>query len=324
MSDLWDKVNQVVGTTGLDGMCQRVGYTRKGERGNIEHLLSRCLLHERLGTDAGTEIAAFRKNAEKTVVQTCRFLQPQQELQTHEEFLRRVARRPTNKPRTQVFTTNYDLCFEHAASRVGFAVIDGFSHTLPQRFDGDFFNLDYVRRPSGAEAPEFADKVFRLFKLHGSVDWERQETGEIVRKEQALEPVIIYPAESKFELSYQQPFIEVMARFQEAVREPNTGLFVVGFGFNDAHLVQPILSAIRGNAALKVLILTKDLRDACASGKNEALAKIATLTKEGDSRICMLDGRFEDIAPRIPDLLTATAGERQMEILRRVLDSVSA
>jgi hypothetical protein len=44
-----------------------------------------------------------------------------------------------------------------------------------------------------------------------------------------------------------------MSRFQTALRMPNTGLLVVGFGFNDAHLVGPIESALRSNASLKVV-----------------------------------------------------------------------
>ena len=50
-----------------------------------------------------------------------------------------------------------------------------------------------------------------------------------------------YPRYSKFESSFDQPFIELMSRFQLSLREPNTGLIVVGFGFNDHHMAEPIM-----------------------------------------------------------------------------------
>jgi hypothetical protein len=55
-------------------------------------------------------------------------------------------RLPAWTSRTQIFTTNYDLAFELAASRTGFAVIDGFSHVSPQRFDSGFFDVDLAVR----------------------------------------------------------------------------------------------------------------------------------------------------------------------------------
>jgi hypothetical protein len=39
----------------------------------------------------------------------------------------------------KLFTTNYDLCFEEAAARSRFVTVDGFSHAMPQEFDGAYF-----------------------------------------------------------------------------------------------------------------------------------------------------------------------------------------
>ena len=90
----------------------------------------------------------------------------------HEAFLRRIARRPARLPRTQLYTTNYDLAFETAASRTGFAVIDGFSHTAPQRFDSGYFDVDLALRDRqrAASAVEWMPNVLQLLKLHGSVE----------------------------------------------------------------------------------------------------------------------------------------------------------
>src|SRR5690606_19411760 len=99
---------------------------------DIELLLSHCQLAQAFSPDE--EIAAFIQATEQLIVRKCAFVKDGSPLATHEHFLRRVARRSTRSPRTKLFTTNYDLCFEQAASCAGFIVLDGFSHTLPQRF----------------------------------------------------------------------------------------------------------------------------------------------------------------------------------------------
>jgi hypothetical protein len=324
MDDLWDAMKAATGASAFQTICTKTGYKWEGERGNFEYLLSRSVLHGKVNP-SDKSFTDFLTVAEATIVEKCRFVKEGQELPSHEEFLRKISRRPTNKARTKVFTTNYDLSFETAAGRLGFAVIDGFSHTMPQQFDGEFFSVDYVRRPRSGETPEFVEKVFHLYKLHGSVDWERQTSGGIIRETEAKKAVIIYPAENKFETSYQQPFLEVMGCFQTALRIPNTGLLIAGFGFNDSHLVQPILAAVRANAALKVVILALHLREACAEGEkgNPSLHKLESLVKRGDPRITLVDGTFEQLVVAIPDLVAATAEDRQRALLKSVLESAS-
>lgn len=76
--------------------------------------------------------------------------------------------------------------------------------------------------------------LFHLLKLHGSVAWD--SSSGAVRKghgSQPDDPVLIYPSAAK----YQLPYLEFMSRFQIALRRPDIGLAVVGFGFNDAHIV---------------------------------------------------------------------------------------
>jgi hypothetical protein len=323
MDDLWDAMKAAAGESAFQDICTKARYEWDGGRGNFEILLSRCVLHSRVNP-SDKAFTEFLTKAESTIVEKCRFVTEGQELPIHEEFLRKISRRPTTKARTKVFTTNYDLAFETAAGRLGFAVIDGFSHTLPQQFDGEFFNIDYVRRPRTGEAPEFVEKVFHLYKLHGSVDWERQ-TSEMVRNPNAKQAVIIYPAENKFETSYQQPFLEVMGCFQTALRTPNTGLLIAGFGFNDAHLVQPILASVRANAALKVVILALNLRRTCSDEErgNPSLQVLETLAKRGDQRITLIDGKFDHLVRLIPDLVAATAEERQRALLKSVLDKAA-
>lgn len=302
MSDLWDaaaakageKFGQVVATVGYDASL--------GAK-NIEALLSRCQLYQVL--NPSPLVGGFIAEAEAVIVEKCRFVNELTDLSVQEAFLRKVARRPTRLPRTRLFTTNYDLCFETAASHARFTVVDGFSHTQPQEFDGSYFAYDLVRREQDREAADYIPNVFHLHKMHGSVDWTMRGK-EIIKLPDPAKPLIIYPRHSKFEASYDQPFIEMMSRFQAALRQPNTGVMIIGFGFNDPHIWQPVMSAIRSNVSLKAIVIDPAL----PSPAKEPLKRIAALIHAGDARLGLVACGFEEVVALLPDLVAATEEER--------------
>ncbi|NOU22973.1 MAG: SIR2 family protein, partial [Methyloglobulus sp.] len=223
---------------------------------NIEELLSACKVATVWFLDSDlTNLQSFIDLAEKEIREGVDFLEASDELSTHAIFLQRIARRSAGKNRAKLFTTNYDLCFERAAKDGAFVVIDGFSPTLPPTFNPVYFTYDIVKRGSEGDASAFIPNVFHLYKLHGSIDWERRESGDIEKKHETDTPLLIYPRSSKYEQAFSQPYLEMMAALQSALREQNTGLLVIGFGFNDKHIAEPILSAIRSNLGLKVVVV---------------------------------------------------------------------
>jgi len=215
----------------------------------------------------------------------------------------------------RLFTTNYDLTFESAASRTGFIAVDGFSHTSPSIFDGVNFSYDFVRRDDDRDGPEYIPNVFHLYKIHGSVDWMLQN-GRILRADQPQSPLIIYPRNSKFESTYNPPFLEMMSRLQLALRQPNTGLLIVGFGFNDEHVSQPVLSAIRSNVALRALVVSPSLSK--HSQSNPHLDAISQLILSGDDRLALLETSFEELVTAMPDLVAVTEEEEHRKRLADV------
>jgi hypothetical protein len=307
MTDLWTAVKKATGET-FEKVKNRVRYpVDAGD--NIELLLSRCQLKQSLRPSQ--TIRRFIRDAEAAIVSKCDFVKDGTELPTHEGFLRKVARRSTRLPRMKLFTLNYDLCFEIAASHNRFIVVDGFSHTHPQEFDGSHFLYDFVRREPGKETPDFVPNVLHLYKMHGSLDWERAND-QVRRVAKPSRPLIIYPRSSKFELSYEQPFLELMSQFQIALRQPNTGLMVIGYGFNDDHISQPVLAAMKSNVSLKALIVDPTLEK---SG-NPVVKEVAQLVTAGDTRLALVNGSFEDLAQVLPDLVAATEQERHQERIR--------
>lgn len=269
------------------------------KEGNLEHILSDA--QARLALDKGrTDLAAFVKDAEQVIWESCSFVDDKSSVDTHEIFLRKVARRSTRLQRTQVFTTNYDLVFETAATRARFNVIDGFGYG-GQTFDGASFDLDYVRRRPN-EPLDLEPSVFHLLKLHGSVDWDLSsgEVRKVAPSAKPDQPVLIYPSSAKYQQSYQQPYLEFMSRFQIALRQPDVGLIIVGSGLNDEHLVAPMEAAIRSNIGLRVVVVTPSAK----THPSPSIAWMEKLIEQGDRRITLLAGTFDDLVKVLPDVPT--------------------
>lgn len=266
---------------------------------NVESFLSKCNLANELKPN--DDLSTFIKETEKIILERCKFIKQDTELPYHELLFKKIFVRSSRLPRAKLFTTNYDLCFETAAKRTGFTVIDGFSHSYDQEFDGSFFNYDIVQRNIFNEKFEFIQNVFHLYKLHGSVDWEHVNN-KVMRKDNPNKACMIYPRSSKYQISYSQPYLEMMSRFQSSLRLPNLTLLILGFGFNDYHLTQPIMSAIKSNISMNIIIVSPSLENS----ENTEIKKLIKYTVLGDSRITLVNCNFEDFISNLPSIESKT------------------
>jgi hypothetical protein len=117
--------------------------------------------------------------------------------------------------------------------------------------------------------------------------------------------VIVYPRASKFEASYQQPFLELMSRFQTALRRGGTGLIVAGSGFEDRHIAEPFLAAVRGNVGINIVVLSRSLE----KKENRVTSVLKRLIANGDRRLALVAGSFEGLVQALPDLVAVTEEE---------------
>lgn len=335
LADLWNAVRAETGTTVFDEV---LGIIPNGTKINeIEKLLTQCKLYVALYGDAtanGKLISEFVAKAESAILQRVDFVDAETDLISHQGILRKLARRGIRKPRTKIFTTNYDLAFEYAARLQRFVVIDGFSHAAPPVYDRSHFGLDIVRRDNAKDAPDYLDSVVQLFKLHGSIDWRRTST-EIVRSRgDEGKPVLIYPRDSKYQEAFEPPYLDMMAAFQTALREPDTTLLVAGFSFNDSHLSQPVLAALESNLSFRLLVCDPAFLDSSLidtdpvnvdsdTTHNDFHKKLIRLVQAGDERVMLLNGRFEDLAVALPDLVAETERER-LALRAKVLRDTTA
>ena len=143
---------------------------------DIEDYLSHITLFEKINSPLLDEKGVNLKlELMKIIAQDCN-LELDASNTHHGEFIRKMTARKASEPRFQLFTTNYDTLFEQATvKRGGYTIIDGFSFSYPRLFSGSNFDFDIVNRERTRIKKEesFAPNVYQLFKIHGSIDWEK-------------------------------------------------------------------------------------------------------------------------------------------------------
>lgn len=324
MRNLW---NSAVGETPTDDATATAAKVKHDlEDPNIEAFLSRVEAYLQVNQqDKG--VSKFLEFSKQVILDKCTsFLDPQKldtldpkKLETHKTFLHRLSRRRVRDQRLQVFTTNYDLCFEGAAAELGGVALDGFSFTAPRHYDPRFFGYDIIRRPrNGDDLGNFLEGVFLLYKLHGSVNWARRPDGSIYEKNNPVpaEACLIYPATGKYQQSFLQPYLESVAHYLAAVREPNTCLLAVGFGFNDNHLAEPLLAAVQSNPHLR-LIVADQCAEANAASGNRYWNQLFEFSERGED-VWFINASFADFAEMIPDLKSLTPADTLMKAIKGV------
>lgn len=315
MTHLWEEISK------LENFDEVKNLTSFSKEGDIELFLSHC--HNSLPFLAKEKVSLVKTlvfEAEKIIYDSCSsFLKDEPCLPNHEKFLSRLVKRRNQSPRPIIFTTNYDRCFELAASRLSLTVIDGFSYSQPRFFDPNFFGYDFIRRSTNnGDSNELLDGVIHLLKIHGSVDWQFDDE----RITQRLEPdpekrCLIYPASTKYQQSYVQPYLEMMARFLTALREPQTSILIIGFGFNDDHLSAPILSALQSNPSLNIVAASPSIKKQLEEGEaNISWKKLRESSLDSQSRVTLLNCNFEQLVDFIPDLKGLTPDQRLSASIR--------
>jgi hypothetical protein len=102
-----------------------------------------------------------------------------------------------------------------------------------------------------------------------------------------------------------------VSQYFSVLREPNTCLIATGFGFNDDHLSEPILAAVRTNPHLRLIIVNPSADDLTArpKEKNKYWETLFSLAKQRED-VWLINANFGDFAEMIPDLKSLTPAQR--------------
>ncbi len=293
----------------LKTICETIKF--EYERKDLEALLSQIEgtikfsgdTEIELHGDVKKELSVIKAEIFKVIVDECTIPTPPIDSFPHKTFLEKILQRKQTSPRVKIFTLNYDTLFEDAARAANSIVIDGFSFTLPRTFSGRFFDYDIVQREGSKlkEEDNFVQRVLHLHKLHGSINWTRKDsTNEVIVESNPSEPLMVYPRESKYEDSYEQPFFEMMARFQRNLRLNNDTLLIcIGYSFNDKHINAAIEEALNQNPGFRLAVIDPGFDfsqvKAMQSIKSQALKS---------ERIIMVAETFSEFANSFPEIQT--------------------
>lgn len=227
----------------------------------------------------------------------------------HKAFLKKLSSRNEKLNRVNLFTLNYDLLIEKTAEELNLHVNNGFTGFHYRTFMPSTFHIGtHLNYNDGGK---INTKSVNLFKLHGSLSWEFDNTkppyGISERQlefnklksehlqEKDIPECIIYPVQSKKSYSLDLPYSEMFRQFIEFVNKPNSCILIMGYSFLDEH-VNDILTNALSNPDCNLVIFSYQSKD----DKNLApyLSNLIQRSYE-DSRITLFFGNvlgdFESI-----------------------------
>ena len=175
-----------------------------------------------------------------------------------------------------IFTTNYDLCLEH---------VFWDDHVLRDKMsDGfSFDQVDVFWSPT-----EYEHRPFRLFKLHGSLNWKTGNNGKILRlnRKDVYDPsahTMLYPGfKGKPDNEPYKTMHEILSEKLQTCER----CLVIGFSFRDEYLNNIFNSSLAKNKGCEVSI--------CNPVR-------PTLPVEGNGQVSYIESPFsEDSIPLTP------------------------
>ena len=175
----------------------------------------------------------------------------------HEVLVKKLLQRPNNLKRINLFTTNYDMAFDYALDNLGIHYINGCMGVHNRCFRPEVYDYDlYYPGQSVTGKVHRAEKVLKYYKMHGSLSWlstkpDFSNTYGIKEiplnnefKASTDNELMIYPCVSKKSFALDLPYSELFRQFSQAINQPQSVLFCIGYSFYDEHINDIIKQAL--------------------------------------------------------------------------------
>ncbi|MFK5958470.1 MAG: SIR2 family protein [Lutibacter sp.] len=184
------------------------------------------------------------------------------EITPYHKFASWIASIDREKP-IEIFTTNYDLLIEQALEETFVPYFDGFVGAR-----NSFFDLRAI------EENAIPAHWTRLWKIHGSLNWYQTEnsvhrsTGSNIQDQESH---LIYPSHLKYDQSRKMPYLALIDHLTNSIKKEPSILITTGYSFNDEHINDAILNALKSNpTSIVIALLFGELSD---YSKAEEIAK---------------------------------------------------
>lgn len=150
----------------------------------------------------------------------------------------------------RLFSLNYDLLVEGLGSP-SFRVEAGFPGFGPTQV------WDWERFEDGESSPTPIAEAF-LYKLHGSINWKRDQAKNLYRVPQvetveAEEMEVIFGRDFKLEAA--DPYLFYAYEFRKFSLAAKL-IVTIGYGFGDAHINKMLIQSLRAERARKLVVVS--------------------------------------------------------------------
>lgn len=228
----------------------------KKDRTNIEDILS--FIRGLQQVSIGGEVRGFsEEDLQKLEIEVCKHIvkKVNVDLPNNQTPYHKLSKWISSIDREipiEIFTTNYDLLVEDALESLEIPYFDGFVGSKKS-----FFDLRAV------ENNLIPIHWTRLWKIHGSINWYQEDIEgqkKIFRSSEIKEDAshLIYPSHLKYEQSRKMPYLALIDQLNRFIRQKSSLLILSGYSFNDEHLNDTIINALKANPSAMVLALLHD------------------------------------------------------------------
>ena len=188
----------------------------------------------------------------------------------HVQFVKAIRHGRSNlfsRSKLAFFTTNYDTLLEDALGLEKITVIDGFSGGAVA-----FWNP----MKEFSEGLDLTNKCL-LYKLHGSVDWQRSDNGNLFKVRYGTKylnndsEIMIYPQATKYIETQKDPFFYLFNGFRNALSAGEDNVLIAcGYSFGDNHINNEIETALIREGSRTTLVAFSEESE---KGLNPVLSK---------------------------------------------------
>jgi len=141
----------------------------------------------------------------------------------------------------RIFSLNYDLLLEKKLEEEAL--------TIERGFEEDTREWNYKRFTELSEEPDIY-----LYKLHGSIDWERNRETQVVRYIDSIprEPDLIFG--TQYKMQYIDPYLFMISEFRHYCLKAKL-IVCLGYSFSDEHVNSILSQSLLKNNVVKMHIL---------------------------------------------------------------------
>lgn len=158
-----------------------------------------------------------------------------------------------------IFTTNYDLLFEEAATFEKIPIENAFTGTTLRYLNIESFLLQSGEVASGKVFISRKEATLRLIKLHGSLSWHQHE-GQFYEGQPANgDKVLILPSRNKVIDTLQSPYDSLFTLSSQILGEKCKYLLCFGHSFRDSHINKTLLLPKLKSGKLRIVALLKEV-----------------------------------------------------------------